>query len=209
MTSPKPPAPPRTPVSREQLEQHLRDQIGFLDRSCKSYDAGDVAEYKRMAVAIRILVHESRASKSLLGQLGLTNDPILSFAEPIDGRNLLPDWPLGLIEMSGGGGRYRPILDQGPVPPRPLPLDQWGHEIVYRDPDKYSIDRATIVLVAANQDGGAHVDPEIDDRYSALASDGGGMMMFGPMGEVTLSDLEKVCIRHIAFELTTSLRAIL
>jgi hypothetical protein len=54
-----------------ELKQHLQEQIGFLEASCKAFDAGDESEAKRLATSVRILCHDSKHSKSLLKQLKL------------------------------------------------------------------------------------------------------------------------------------------
>jgi hypothetical protein len=56
--------------TREDLVAHLREQYGFLAVSCELFDQGNEAEAKRIAVAIRTLVHDTPASHSLLEQLG-------------------------------------------------------------------------------------------------------------------------------------------
>ena len=54
----------------EELLAHLWDQIKFLVASSKSYDQGFEGEAKRLAVAIRVLMHDTTQSNALLTQLG-------------------------------------------------------------------------------------------------------------------------------------------
>jgi len=56
--------------SQEELQQHLRDTIQALELSSRAFDEGFEGEAKRLAAAIRVLVHDTDSSKSLLGQLG-------------------------------------------------------------------------------------------------------------------------------------------
>ncbi|PKM42871.1 MAG: hypothetical protein CVV03_09425 [Firmicutes bacterium HGW-Firmicutes-8] len=51
----------------QELEEHLREQLEFLELSAESYDRGKDGEAKRLASTIRVLVHETRSSHSLLG----------------------------------------------------------------------------------------------------------------------------------------------
>lgn len=60
--------------SREDLLGHLRDQFDFLETSGAGFDAGRTAESKRLATTIRILVHDTAASTSLLRQLDVKDD---------------------------------------------------------------------------------------------------------------------------------------
>jgi hypothetical protein len=39
---------------RGHLVEHLRDEIGFLRKRGEAFDAGDIAEAKQLAVAIRV-----------------------------------------------------------------------------------------------------------------------------------------------------------
>jgi hypothetical protein len=44
-----------------------------------------------------------------------------------------------------------------------------GHGSVFIDQDKNSLTRKPLILIAANQDGGAHVDTALDDTYAKLS----------------------------------------
>ena len=70
------------PQSESDLRQHLVEQLGFLRRSAEAYDSGLVDEAKRLAVTIRILVHDTEKSKSLLGQLHELSRWFLNTAVP-------------------------------------------------------------------------------------------------------------------------------
>jgi hypothetical protein len=56
---------------RSDLLNHLREQLQFLDASALSYDAGFEGEAKRLAVVIRVLLHDTAKSRSLLQSLGI------------------------------------------------------------------------------------------------------------------------------------------
>jgi hypothetical protein len=53
--------------------QHLHEQMTFLRGSAESYDAGDFSEAKRLATTLRLLLHDTKKSRSLLTHLGLKN----------------------------------------------------------------------------------------------------------------------------------------
>jgi hypothetical protein len=53
------------------LQDNLERQIRYLKRSCALFDAGHEDEAQRIAVALRVLLHHTTQSKSLLMQLGL------------------------------------------------------------------------------------------------------------------------------------------
>ena len=55
--------------SINELKKHLKEQIYFLKRSSESFDNGYESEGKRLAVTLRVLLHDSNKSTSLLSQL--------------------------------------------------------------------------------------------------------------------------------------------
>ena len=59
--------------TRDELLDHLKDQIAFMKQSTNSYDNGWEDEAKRLAVAIRLLLHDTPKSTSLLTLLDKKN----------------------------------------------------------------------------------------------------------------------------------------
>lgn len=203
----KSPASVKKFVPLDALEAQLQDQLAFLERSCAAFDEGYTDEFKRLAVTLRVLLHDTAKSHSLLKQIGMKDGDFIAYSTPIDGRNLLTDWPLAIARIGSEGVSLIPALDDGGEAPRLLKFDAWWSEPVYRDPSAGIIlSRKNIVLAVANKDGGAHVDPKVDDLYAHLVNNGVGLVARTPHGEVPFEDLEKVCLRHIAFEAIMSIQ---
>lgn len=77
-------------ITQEELAKHLAEQIGFLQSSAKLYDLGNETEAKRMAVTLRVLLHDTKTSSSLLGQMHLKKKmQFVSTARKYDPTNLL------------------------------------------------------------------------------------------------------------------------
>ena len=77
------------------------------------------------------------------------------------------------------------------------------NEPVLRDDRRHLFTRWDFIAVVANQNGGAHIDPEIDEPYHRLVNDKSiGMVHVGPDGESPVEHVEKVYVRHIAWEAT-------
>ena len=55
------------------FKAHLFRQLGFLWRSCQAYDEGHIDEAVRIATVIRVLIHDTQASTSLLKHLDAEN----------------------------------------------------------------------------------------------------------------------------------------
>jgi hypothetical protein len=153
---------PKKPVSQAELMGQLRDHITFIRASCGLYDSGHVGEAKRIATSIRVLVHDTATSHSLLEQLGFKRTlKFLSLAIANKPYNL--DTYHGLVDIELVKRIYVSKLDQ--VPPRPMSFRDWWDEVVLKDGDGTLYSRRELVLALANKDGGAHVDPEMDEAY--------------------------------------------
>ena len=198
--------------------------MSFIRRSSRAFDEGDEAEAKRLAAHIRLLVHDTGASKSLLGQLGLKNS--IRYEDTTIRREILPPgltaWPPGTIvlhsgitvtQMNGGGPRpgvafAAPLDDVAPerIGP-PVEFAQWWKPVILTDMQGNSFSRQTFVLALANKDGGAHVDPSLDASYAALVKANSlGRMGAGPGEELRpLLNIALASVRQIAHELLRTL----
>ena len=92
--------------SQAELFGQLREQVGFLDRSCRDYDAGRRDEYKRMSVPLRVLLHDTATSRqhSLLSLLRLKDT--LGFydtAHDPDPSSVIAEFGLVMMAVARGG----------------------------------------------------------------------------------------------------------
>ena len=202
-----------------ELVVHLREQLGFLVASAEGYDGGAEAVAKRLATTIRLLVHDTPASRSLLGQLVLL--PGLQFldgAAPIEPRNLLATFGLFMAEMSvrvedgkqEGGARYIPYLNDGPHSGslKYVSFDRWWGAPVSKLSNGTFLSRRDYVLTIADKEGGAHVDPTSDPVYIALSRDNALGVWYGlgpedhhPVG----GDPVLAAVRQVAHEVRVTL----
>jgi hypothetical protein len=195
-----------TARSHPELVAHLRAQLGFLRRSATAYDSGADDEAVRLAQALRVLLHDTTASRSLLRQLNAKDR--LRFpdsASPIRPRNLVTTPGLVGLEIGPQGARYHPFLDNG-LPDHYgvfRPFEEWWTRPVTQVMDGRTLSRRTYVLVIADKEGGAHVDPESDPMYAALTRDNAlGFEQEGPDGSRRPLDNNPAfaCVRQIAWE---------
>ncbi len=56
-------------LPRADLENLLQEHLAFLQASAAAFDTGFEAEAKRMAVTLRVLLHDTAQSHSLMGQM--------------------------------------------------------------------------------------------------------------------------------------------
>lgn len=154
-------------LSNEELQGYLEEQLQFLERSASSYDGGFEGEVKRLAVSVRILVHDTDKSTSLLTLLNRKDVDFVDTSIPFDENNLLTH--SGLVQMNIGvhGSKPLPFLD-GDSFSRLISFDSWWNGIVFVDKDRNEFSRKDIVLSLANKEGGAHVDKKLDQKYADL-----------------------------------------
>ncbi|GEA16290.1 hypothetical protein E308F_25340 [Moorella sp. E308F] len=193
----------------DDLYAHLKDQIIFLQNSCKSYDEGFKGEAKRLAVVIRVLVHDTNRSKSLLTQLNCKNTIFYDTAYDYNPKNLISHMGLIGIKMGPKGVEYWAPLDDGP-PGRPrvwVPFDLWWNKIVFKN-DSYEFSRKDVILAVANKDGGAHVDPTLHEAYAKLSRNNllGWMYVENGVERGPILNPELAAIRQIAYEVIKTLQ---
>ena len=149
------------------LLKQLRRQLTFLRNSAASYDAGYPEEALRIGVVIRVLLHDTQYSTSLLKQLGQKESlRFISTAKEVPA-HLLAGIDFGELLAGMVIGK---AIACSPVPegmPTITCLDWWEQPVFFRDNVMYT--RRDVVLSAANKDGGAHVD-EPDKKLLALQS---------------------------------------
>ena len=192
--------------SEEELKAHLEEQVYFLRASADSYDAGFEGEAKRIAVAIRVLLHDTRQSKSLLGQLGLKAREFLDTSLPLSPGNLTPHSGLIVTAMDEGGAKYCAFLDEGIDRPVLRNFEEWWRGPIFVDSKKRQVSREEIVLAVANKDGGAHVDPNLDQKYADLSRGNSlGWNFSNGTQEEAMGGPEKAALRQICHELLKTL----
>lgn len=157
-------------VSKEELLFRLHEQLKFIRTSSEAYDRGDESEARRLALAIRILVHDTKKSTSLLTSLGV-KDYIFYFDHFSIAR--ITDNPKPLLETrvgfqnTGNGWKYI-FLESDPEYTSTF-SEWWNNLMIFGSSISDSFSRADIVLIVANQDGGGHVDPQLESRYYSLS----------------------------------------
>ncbi|MEC6440992.1 hypothetical protein [Acinetobacter baumannii] len=203
----------KTPQSREELKKHLREQLVFLKSSNKSFDEGIHAEAKRLATTIRVLVHDTIKSESLLKQLGIKNSiKFINTAKEVIPGNLAPYVGLVYYSFNSNGANYKAPLHDGLLRTNIIPeLDfiNWWQQVVINDKQVGKFTRQDLVLSVANKDGGAHVGPSIDSSYAVLTRTNSlGFISSDGVRARPVNDIELHSIRQISFELFETLNSL-
>ncbi len=169
-----------------------------------------------MAVTIRVLLHDTHDSISLLSQLSYKDKRFLNTSN-YEGYIKTP-WDVlvytGLIGTSlvpyENKIEFIPILDPRedfPIQWREFKL-WWKMVVMKKDTLGTTFERRDLILNMANKDGGAHVDPVIQSEYAAITRQNS----FGVTGQVgkfqspkPIPHPEKAAVRQIAHEVLKSL----
>jgi hypothetical protein len=194
----------KTPQTTSDLQNHLAEQIAFLESSCAAFDNGQEVEAKRIAVQLRILFHDTKNSKSLLGQLNMLNGTFVDTStKPIAG-SVVAHNSLAYVEV-GAAVRYIPMLERVAV--KNVTFMDWWNGVIFVDNNNDELTRAKLVLTIANQDGGAHVDPALDKVYADLSRNNSlGLTKHSPAGEEPMPGPERAALRQIAYEALKSIK---
>lgn len=121
----------------------------------KAYDAGDRVEAVRIAVVLRTLCHDTGSSDSLFNQMASHGPKLCSTAADVAAIDLTNFHHATLLAgiVSGNNIEYSAVVEAKKY----LSYRDWWVEPVFSK-DGYTYTRKDIVQVAANKDGGAHVD---------------------------------------------------
>lgn len=192
--------------TQTELDELLQEQIDFLKLSCESFERGFEGEIKRLAVSVRVLVHDTGNSTSLLTLTNRKNSSFLDSSDPYDNESVLSHSSLVQMHMMRQGTVPRAHLDDA-IRPRMINFEAWWNGLVLVDSNKNEFSRKDIVLHLANKDGGAHVDHEIDEKYHNLRAKNslGWVTVFEDGREIAGDDHVPATMRQIAHELIKSL----
>lgn len=197
--------------TRSDLLELLAENQAFLRRSSEAFDEGFESEAKRLAVVLRLLLHDTSRSHSLLYQLGIKDRlDFLDTRGTLDSKNQLPTLGLVTVRFSSAPSGlvidYAAPLAMGRTEGKtPLGFDPWWHEPVMEVDGTWS--RRQLVLTLANQEGGAHVDSSLNDRYDALARrNATGWDVTNSTSQTFVNgNVVGVSVRQIAFEVLETL----
>lgn len=194
--------------STDELQQHLKDTIQALELSIDALDKGYEGEAGRLAAAIRVLVHDTSSSHSLLGQLGQKNIPFYDTSLPYNPKSIMPYVGLTAMDVTKQLATHVALLDNLPPesPLRWVDFDEWWNRVIFIDKNASETSRKDLILALANKDGGAHVAPVLDEKYANLSRRNSLAWRFvNPRGDVPLGGPEKAAVRQIAHEVLKSL----
>lgn len=202
--------PKRIKRSRTDLLRELSEQVDLLAHACLSFDTGLEPIGKHIALSLRVLLHHHGSSRALLEQLGLRSKRFMDTAWDLNPANLGTDCPLCVMRIGHDGSTYKALcqVGGGPLGERWIPFEKWWNNNVIKDDQGRFFCRRELIANVADTDGGAHVDPSLDEAYMDLSRN-------NSLGWViTRGDVQSpfpppvmACLRQIAHEVLRTLEA--
>jgi hypothetical protein len=180
--------------------EQLAKQIRFLETSCREYDAGNLEEGIRIAVALRVIFHHTAKSTSLLVHMGASYVKVLSTAGRRVSDHPRVFWP-PLVQIvynvRNNTLQCNPTFNIRSSAHRFIPAAAWwnGEMVFFGCGKKFK--RSSLVLHAANKDGGAHVDGTIPPDYEWLIN--GADVAFGYTTADGRDFINKLPNPHLAY----------
>ena len=161
---------------KEKLLAMLKEQMDLLRTSLDAFYGGNFAESLRIATIIRVLVHETRACKPLLKQVrpdGLDLQIPEHVGEARPGEEEIIRFAVSV--RLGPGPTVAPAVDLRSSHYSLSSVGAWWGRTVFTFPSRVGTQviytRKQVVLILANREGGAHVDPDEDPDYVRLLTD--------------------------------------
>jgi len=194
-------------IDEKDLKGYLRDVVKFMKDACDAYDLGVPGEAKRLAVCIRILVHDMDQAPSLLTRMGRKDIMFYDECPNYKPELGLPFSGLAVVTIGGPKPRYTPRLGLNPrIQMKKVTFKEWWNKVAVADPEKkVSLTRAAVVLNVANSVGGP-VESKLDAAYDKLIQ----AYFNGPVADIAGgtpydAQIEFASVRQIAFEILRSL----
>ena len=161
-------------IKFERFSNKFNQQLQFIQRSATAFDGGFEDDAIRIATSLRTIFHNTSVSTSLVEHLKLNGERMLSSARGWNDHRDFISWVLNL--NSSTPVSTKPILGEQFAE---VGISDWWNieEVFVYSTRKYT--RKKIILTAANKDGGAHVDEELDKFYEALSEGENGFSMDG------------------------------
>ncbi len=186
----------KRPRSADEIKNSFNHQCDYLYRSCRAFDAGQENEALRLSTTLRVLLHQTPKSNSLLNQMNLLTS--LAYVDSGARRASLiqvlnQQAPAGMVynfdiadtllvfsSVIGDEIKFiAPLMRSRFVTADPkhaavVPTrsyKDWWEDRFMEVTNGHAFSRKDIVLALANKEGGTHLDPDIEIKFDDLYQD--------------------------------------
>ena len=199
-------------------EERYKEVLELINALCEAYDTqkSDVIALS-ISTAIRVLVHDTEQSTSLLKHIKKKESQYLStFFNDARERvtlGLVRRINVGVNDGVGGEAKYWPLCDErhfaSSIPERYLDFDTWWEKEQIFKSSEASLTRKDLVLSVSNKDGGAHFDTHVAEKYDYFRKTWSGGSSLVGINSGTKRGYDNIptypAVRQIAHELLLSL----
>ncbi len=208
--------------STDDLHNKVNEQIQLLKLACHNYDSGNEIAALNIATTLRVLLHDTTdRNGNPISTSGLThiNSKNISFLDTCQINSnshfvfcgLIKRVFVGVHDGIGGTANYHPTLKESLIN-RWIDFTTWWNAIVFQNPDGTSLTREILVIKAANQEGGAHVDSEIDERFDKFRHYNSGGASIRGIKSGIVKEFDNIpaypALRQVGYEVIESLTKI-
>ena len=164
----------------------------------------------RMAGSMRLLLHNTKNSTSLLSHLEIDSIQLISTA-PYTPPEIAKraSYLLGLVrlelEANSQPRVYAPLGKS--FFNFPIDFKDWWDQIILVPPNSRYMSRGDLILTCANKDGYAHIDANLPYQYEQLIDNMVFITYNNPDGAKTrfpIRTIHFMCIRQMSFEILNS-----
>ncbi|MBW3199010.1 hypothetical protein [Marinobacter nauticus] len=185
------------------LVEQLKKQMEFISNSALLFDQGKINEAVRIGLSMRVLLHDTMNSRSLLALLKVKGKTKLLSTLPkeFDGIKTFGFGLTGVFhgpnvaEVQPNYERYQSC--------KLLGAHQWWNEKVFAMPEIGAFSRRDFSLIAANKDGGAHV-AKLPERFQRIKDGNTNISIKSGTAETNFSEVWPATLRQMAWELENS-----
>ncbi len=184
--------------------------MDLLQASVHAFYQGNFAESLRIATTVRVLVHETGRNKPLLKQArpdGLDLEIPEHVGEASPGQEEIMRFAVSV--RLGPGPAIAPAVDLRSSHYSLSSVGSWWSRTVFTFPSRVGTQvvytRKQVVLILANREGGAHVDPDEDPDYSRLLTDQPLAFVFGGV-QIDTPDLARFLAAQSGVEMLECLK---
>lgn len=192
----------RIPLSNQEIIEKLKSNISKIEFFSDIFDSGKIDIYEDIAVKLRVLLHSTNSSKSLIRLAKLEHINFVDTSHKFDPKNLVSH--TGLIAMNSTNNIWEYRAFKHLNGHRDVLFDNWWDgKKVLSDKFNHTFTRKDLICKVANTDGGAHVDPSIHKDYNEVSRNNSLDWFIIDHSIDTRTPLNNPippCIRQIAYE---------
>ncbi|WP_127848715.1 hypothetical protein [Lacticaseibacillus hulanensis] len=199
----------RIPKEQAQLFNDFVEQLDYISVAADNYDEGHTSRIKMAAPHLRSLFYKSQTSHPLIDKISVVDRNKFVDTTMPDKSSFIYTGPLIIDNTAANKGSYTyyPGCYINSSVYKFISFEDWWHgEILAQGGEIFS--RKDIVAYITNQDGGAHVDTALSERYYNLLS---GLYSATVSDEnvknVPVDEISFALLRQISYECIASFKS--